>query len=156
MGRQNGYSWRERYHPHGEGGVTPAGAERYCEYPANLVRIVQRFLLGVEFRLDGSLVLAPTATGDFWERGFGQTLVWGDRTLQYRMQRDRITGTYAGGSPQRLGLRWTPSTTRAEVHVIIDGHPAGSARDNGLVFIMLPAADPRQPCPFQISQKRGE
>jgi hypothetical protein len=70
------------------------------------------------------------------------------------MQRDRITGAYAGGGSQRLGLRLTPSTTEAKVDVIIDGRPAASTPDNGLVFITLPAADPQQPCPFQISQKR--
>jgi len=41
IGRANGYSWRERYYPDG----TPAGAEHYNEYPANLIRIVHRFLL---------------------------------------------------------------------------------------------------------------
>jgi hypothetical protein len=156
VGRRSGYFWRERYHLDGQGGVTPAGAERYCEYPANLIRIVQRFLLGVELRLDGSLVLAPTATTEFWDRGFGQTLAWRDRTLQYRMQRDRVTGAYAGGSPQRLGLRWTPTTTGAKVQVLIDGRPAASRSDNGLIFLTLPAADPRQPCPFEISQERSE
>ena len=74
----------------------------------------------------------------------------------FRMRRDRITGAYAGGSPQRLGVRLTPNTTGAKAHVIIDGRPAASTPDNGLVFITLPAADPRQPCAFQISQTRGE
>jgi len=156
VGRQNGYSWRERYHPDGQGGATPAGAEVYCEYPANLIRVVQRFLLGVELRLDGSLVLAPTVTAEFWDSGFGQTLAWRDRTLQYRIQGDRITGAYAGGSPQRLGLRYARNTTEAEVRVIIDGRPAASERDDGLVFFTLPAAAPRQPCPFEISQTQGK
>ncbi len=31
--------WRERYHPRPDGSVVPAGAEKYCEYPAVLVRI---------------------------------------------------------------------------------------------------------------------
>jgi len=42
-GRDAGYYWRERY-----GAKGGYGAEKYCEYPANLIRIVQRFLLGVE------------------------------------------------------------------------------------------------------------
>jgi len=33
-------NWRERYHPQPNGTVKPAGAERYCEYPAALVREV--------------------------------------------------------------------------------------------------------------------
>src|SRR3990172_2950408 len=49
MGRQDGYAWFERYHPDGKGGCKPAGPKTYVEYPANLIRIVQRFLLGVEF-----------------------------------------------------------------------------------------------------------
>ena len=34
----DGY-WRERYHPQPDGSVRPAGAEKYCEYPAVLVRV---------------------------------------------------------------------------------------------------------------------
>lgn len=33
----DGY-WRERYHPQLDGTIVPAGAEKYCEYPAVLVR----------------------------------------------------------------------------------------------------------------------
>lgn len=36
-GRPDGF-WRERYHPQPDGTVAPAGAEKYCEYPAVLVR----------------------------------------------------------------------------------------------------------------------
>jgi len=35
----DGY-WRERYHPQPNGCVSPAGAEKYCEYAAVLVRVV--------------------------------------------------------------------------------------------------------------------
>jgi hypothetical protein len=35
----DGY-WRERYHPNADGSVTPSGAQKYCEYPAVLVRVV--------------------------------------------------------------------------------------------------------------------
>jgi hypothetical protein len=35
----DGY-WRERYHPRSNGTVAPAGAEKYCEYAAVLVRVV--------------------------------------------------------------------------------------------------------------------
>jgi hypothetical protein len=35
----NGY-WRERYHPQRDGTVKPSGAEKYCEYPAVLARVV--------------------------------------------------------------------------------------------------------------------
>jgi hypothetical protein len=39
VGRAGGYYWRERY-----GAAGGYGAQKYCEYPANLIRIVQRFL----------------------------------------------------------------------------------------------------------------
>jgi hypothetical protein len=32
--------WRERYHPQSDGTTLPAGAQKYCEYPAVLLRIV--------------------------------------------------------------------------------------------------------------------
>ncbi len=99
-GKDHGYYWRERYTEKGG-----HGAEKYCEYPANLIRIVQRFLLGVDFGLDGSLLVAPTAPEEFWNAGFGQTLVWRGRTLSYRMWPDRIVGDYAGGSLQRLCVK---------------------------------------------------
>src|SRR5581483_2560805 len=56
-GRDNGYYWRERYYP-GEK-LTPAGPNMYCEYASNLIRIVQRFLFGVEFTPGGEVVLRP-------------------------------------------------------------------------------------------------
>ncbi len=37
--KNEGY-WRERYHPQRDGTVSPAGAQKYCEYAAVLVRVV--------------------------------------------------------------------------------------------------------------------
>jgi hypothetical protein len=37
--KADGY-WRERYHPKPDGSVSADGAEKYCEYPAVLVRAV--------------------------------------------------------------------------------------------------------------------
>jgi len=90
-GKDYGYYWRERYGP--QGGY---GAQKYCEYPANLIRIVQRFLLGVEITLDGTLVLSPLVTPKFAKRGFGQRLAWSDRVLDYRFHRGKLTGKYSG------------------------------------------------------------
>ena len=100
VGRAGGWSWRERYQPDGQG----AGVEKYCEYPANLIRIVQRFVLGVAWELDGSLTLHPVAPAQFWERGFGQTLHGPHGELVYRLSRDGIGGTYRGRRPLRLRL----------------------------------------------------
>jgi hypothetical protein len=150
VGRDNGYYWRERYHPDGRGGMVAVGPNTYCEYPANLIRIIQRFLLGVDLRLDGSLVLAPTATPDFWHKGFGQTLRWRDRTLQYRMRLNRIMGTYAGETPQTLGVRLPAESERAEIRVTINGQTSMGSQDGGLIFVVLPPASPKKPCRFEI------
>ncbi len=104
VGRGNGYYWHERYQPDGKGGMRAAGPDTYCEYPANLIRIVQEFLLGVDMRLDGSLVLAPAVPDEFWKVGFGQTLVCSSGSLSYRMSQNRVEGRYSGHSPLRLGV----------------------------------------------------
>lgn len=151
VGRNNGYYWRERYQPDGQGGVVPAGPNTYCEYPANLIRIVQRFLLGVEMRLDGSLLVAPTATEEFWRKGFGQTLRWRERTLHYDMRFGRMTGTYEGRQPQKLEVRLPPTSEEWKVRVTINGR-SSSVRQNGdLIFLTLPEAWPRKSCRFEIT-----
>ena len=100
MGRDAGWYWRERYRS--SGGY---GAQKYCEYPANLIRIVQRFLLGVAFGADGTLTLAPVASAEFWKQGFGQKLLCRNSTLEYRFQGGRLTGTYEGPSPLRVVIK---------------------------------------------------
>ncbi|HEY3837398.1 MAG TPA: hypothetical protein VGL72_12535 [Bryobacteraceae bacterium] len=107
-GRAAGYYWRERY---GEKGGY--GAQKYCEYPANLIRIVQRFLLGVNLALDGTLTLSPLVPQDFWAQGFGQTLTWRQRTLTYQIRRDRLHGEYAGPQPQQLRIKGLTKTLPA-------------------------------------------
>jgi len=44
MGRANGWSWRERYYSEATGDLGVYHHEWYCEYPANLIRVVHRFL----------------------------------------------------------------------------------------------------------------
>jgi len=151
----DGY-WRERYQPDGGGGVKAAGPNTYCEYPANLIRIVQRFLLGVDMELDGSIVLAPAATEDWWRRGFGQRLEWRGRSLRYEMKDGGITGTYDGDGPQELGVRLPPSgAARAAVRAAINGRPAVARSENGLAFITLPAASKSRPCRFEMGREAG-
>ncbi|MBM4030361.1 MAG: hypothetical protein FJ291_01080 [Planctomycetes bacterium] len=142
-GAKHGYYWRERYGAQGGYGV-----EKYCEYPANLIRIVQRFLLGVEHRLDGALVLAPTVPDSFWASGFGQTLAFRGRTLSYRMQRDRVTGEYSGVGAQRVLVRFRAKEPTPPAHAQINGRPAAVAAEGGLVTIALPPAPAGQPCRF--------
>ncbi|HPD13530.1 MAG TPA: hypothetical protein PLE19_01180 [Planctomycetota bacterium] len=144
-GEKHGYFWRERYNA--QGGF---GAEKYCEYPANLIRIVQRYLLGVEHRLDGALVVAPTVPEAFWAAGFGQTLTFRGRILSYRMQCDGITGEYRGDGPQRVSVRFRAKASQSPPHAEIDGRPAPVARQGEFAAITLPPAPAGQPCRFAI------
>ena len=145
MGREHGYFWRERYGSSGGFGV-----EKYCEYPANLIRIVQRFVLGVELGLDGALVLKPTVPDEFWARGFGQALAWSNRLLRYSMERGRITGTYSGNGPQRLGVFLGTGGPKLPAQTTIAGRPAASQQIGELVFVTLPAATVGRECRFEI------
>lgn len=45
-GRANGWSWLERYYSEKTGDLGAYHHEWYCEYPANLIRVVHRFLAG--------------------------------------------------------------------------------------------------------------
>lgn len=108
VGQDNGYSWRERYYPSDMDTLVPAGAENYCEYPANFLRVVNRFLLGIDLRLDGSVVVAPVVTSAYWEKGFGHTLALREGVVAFRLHCDRIDVTYSGKRPQRVGVRCPP------------------------------------------------
>ena len=90
-GRDHGWYWRERYGA--DGGY---GAEKYCEYPANLIRAVQRFVLGVEPGVENTLRLDPCVPEAWWEAGFGQYLVWRGHHLDYRFEKGVFTATYYG------------------------------------------------------------
>ncbi len=149
VGRDSSYYWFERYHPDGVGGVKPAGPKTYCEYPANLIRIVQRFLFGVERQLDGTLVLAPVVTAAFWQQGFGQTLQWRERTLTYHMQRNHISGSYRGAEPQRLAIKPAEPLQNLKVQVFIDRQPLPHVKQDGFLLFSLPPA-PANPCRFEM------
>ncbi|MDB6167303.1 MAG: hypothetical protein JWM88_167 [Verrucomicrobia bacterium] len=45
-GRANNWHWRERYYSERTGDLGSYRINTYCEYPANFIRIVHRFLLG--------------------------------------------------------------------------------------------------------------
>jgi hypothetical protein len=137
IGRESGYFWRERYVADEKGGCKGLGASKYCEYPANLIRIVQRFVFGVDLRLDGALALAPTVPSSFWDTGFGQTLAWRGQRLRYRMQRDRIAGEFRGASQQLL-VRFAASDPAA-AHASFDNRAIDAAREGRFISIELPA-----------------
>lgn len=146
-GRDSGYYWRERYND--KGGY---GAKKYNEYPANLVRIIQRFLLGVEHGLDGTLFIGPTAPEEFWNAGFGQTLSWHGSKVSYKMERDHIKGEYSGQAAQKLSVRFAKPPAGKNIHVMINGTAAKSKTKDGWISIVLPPAIIDKPCNFEIKQ----
>jgi hypothetical protein len=157
VGRHNGYSWHERYQPDGKGGVLAAGPDSYCEYPANLIRIVQRFLLGVDVRLDSSLVLTPVVPEDFWQKGFGQTLTFRGRIVSYRMLKDSVEGTYTGSAPLKLGVQLPARAGASTIHASFNNLPTAVVQREGLIFVTLPGTDPPRTCRFRIVQSmKGE
>jgi len=46
VGRANNWSWHERYYSEKTGKLSSYHIDTYCEYPANFIRIVHRFVLG--------------------------------------------------------------------------------------------------------------
>ena len=163
VGRDSGYYWRERFEPDGRGGAVGTGPNTYCEYPANFIRIMQRFLLGVDMRLDGSVVLAPTVTDEFWDLGFGQTLSWRGRVLHYTMMRDSIRGTYSGRTPQELLVRFPPDPGTLDVAGTIDCGSPDAAHTNrmdlrilgsGLIAVTLPSSRDGETCVFRVARLR--
>jgi len=147
VGKASGWYWRERYYDDGHGGLRAAGPNTYCEYPANLIRIVQRFLLGVEFALDGALEIAPTVPESFWRAGFGATHEFCGRTLAWRMDRRGLTGEYHGDGPQRLVLQVAPEADPAAARATVNGRALPCAVMDGRVSVELPAGE----CRFVIA-----
>jgi hypothetical protein len=48
VGRANGWHWRERYYSEKTGDLAKNHMNTYCEYPANFIRIIHRFVLNTE------------------------------------------------------------------------------------------------------------
>ena len=103
-------------------------------------RIVQRFLMGVEYRLDGGLALAPTVPDGWWRAGFGQTLTWRGRTLNYRFQGDGISGSYAGDESLVLHVRPHRDVAGETRQVYIDGVDVAVKLSEGWLELTLPPA----------------
>ncbi len=154
VGRANSYYWHERYHPDGSAGVRASGPNTYCEYPANLIRIVQRFLLGVDMHLDGSVTLEPVVPEAFWVRGFGQSLTWRGRTLEYSMNEGCVTGSYRGKAPQRLGVKFRPEEGEVRYRVTVCGRTESARSQGGMVFVELPGTTGEESCEFEICRLR--
>ncbi len=142
VGKNSGYYWMERYNA--SGGY---GAAKYNEYPANLMTIVEHDLLGVNFGLDGSLEIKPTAPISYWTEGFGQTLTMPGGTLQYLMFNDHMTGSYFGTDEETLRV-WLPDNARS---ITVNGVPFPAVMENGELVFVLPAASVGQPCLFEVS-----
>ena len=151
VGRTNGYSWRERYYPSDTDSVVPAGAENYCEYPANFLRIVNRFLLGIDLRLDGTIAASPTVTNEYWDRGFGHRLRLREGMLGFRLQRDQVDVTYTGGVPLRFGVRFPARDDGASWQITSAGFCSMSV-EGELVWFVLPGASEEEPVRVQAKR----
>ena len=100
-GAKNNCSWQERYFPSKEG-LRPAGPMTYCEYPANLVRIVNQFLIGVEPNADGTVRIAPQVPKDWWTQGWTTTLRIGAGTLKLQGESGLLKGTWHDTKTRQL------------------------------------------------------
>ncbi len=134
-GRDSGYYWRERYNE--KGGY---GAKKYNEYPANLIRIMQRFVFGIQYGLEGTLEITPTAPESFWREGFGQTIVWNSAEISYIMKSDKIEGKYSGKSPQAIAVRLNKTPSLQKITAIADSKPIKVNIKNGMINCVLPAS----------------
>jgi hypothetical protein len=152
-GRKHGYFWRERYYPSSTNSTVPAGAEKYCEYPANFIRIVNQFLLGIDFRLDGSVLLAPNVTPAFWNVGFGHVLHVRGNLLEFQLHGDGIDVTYSGSVAQRLGLRFPDNDGVASWGVTSQDAPCQISEEGGIVWLVLPATSDASPCHFRVRRQ---
>ena len=142
QGKKNDFYWHERYHPSDNEENHPAGPITYCEYPANFIRIVQRFLLGIDICIDGVIVLAPNVPDDYWQKGFGQEIRLPTRTLSYSCSSDKIKGTWQGKNNQSLRIRLCGSPFHSSpCKVTIDGKTTNGIVENGMLFLDLPESE---------------
>jgi hypothetical protein len=148
-GRGNDWSWFERYYSESTGFLGLFKMNRYVEYPACLIRIVNRFLLGIEYGLDGSLRLAPTVPENFWKEGFGQALSWANRTLEFRFRDGSLTGTYTGLQAQPVHARLHPSAMKGSLAARVNGQNVRFTAKDGWVEFDLPPSP--QPSSFELT-----
>lgn len=145
-GQTHDYSWRERYYPSDTGQTVPAGAERYCEYPANFLRIVNQFLLGINLQMDGAVLLDPCVVDEFWDRGFGHVLRRPEGELAFQLQRNRIEVSWCGPQEQTLGVR-VPAADQKEAEWKTTTPDAASTWrvDRDTLWLTLPPSSVQAP-----------
>jgi hypothetical protein len=132
-GRDSGYYWRERYNA--KGGY---GAKKYNEYPANLIRIMQRFVFGIQYGLDGTLEINPVAPASYWEKGFGQTIHWNGSAINYKIKNGKIEGQFSGSKPQALSVQLNQSPELKKIKAVADGKPLMVNIRDGMIYCVLP------------------
>ncbi|MHB0957059.1 MAG: hypothetical protein ACYC0X_14065 [Pirellulaceae bacterium] len=151
-GRANNFYWRERYYPSSTGSPVPAGAEKYCEYPANFLRIVNQFLLGIDLRLDGTIVLTPNVIDEFWDQGFGHVVRRPEKVVAYRLQRNHIDVSYFGPTVQRLGIRCPSAGENMSWQLADHATATTMCEEDGLLWITLPPASAESPCRIEVER----
>lgn len=143
-GANTGYYWRERYNE--QGGY---GAHKYCEYPANLIRIVHKFVFGHEFGIDGTLYIGPNVVDAYWDKGFGFRLNLSSGYLLYEMKRNQFTGKYMSKSKLKLAIR-LDHTPGFSLHAEINNQTAKCEIQNDWLIIILPLGTGKKISTVQI------
>ena len=65
------------------------------------------------------------------------------------MDRERVSGTYAGSTPQKVAVR-LPGSRRARPAQVRVGGRLRHVDDSGRFELALPAAPRKNPCAFEI------
>jgi len=103
VGARNNYAWQERYFPSRDE-LRPGGPLTYCEYPANLIRIVNQFLIGIEPGIDGTLRIAPQVPQDWWAQGWKTQVHIGAGALTLEGGEGCLKGAWQDAVPRRLSI----------------------------------------------------
>ena len=114
---------------------------------------MNRFLLGIDFRLDGSILLAPDVTPAFWNRGFGHVLHVRRAVIEFRLHRDGIDVTYSGSVAQRLGVRFPGNEDVASWKVTRQDAPCQISEEGGIVWLVLPSTSDASPYRFRVQRQ---
>ncbi len=135
-GKPNGYFWQERYFPSTEG-LKPGGPLTYCEYPANLIRIVNQFLFGLELGVDGTLAIAPQLPQGWWDTGWDATIKVGAGTLTLHGKQNLLKGSWEDKVARKLifcppaGRVWKENVFSGDKTPLVEGGSAACLTSPG-------------------------
>ncbi len=146
VGEPNGFSWQERYFPSAEG-PKAGGPMTYCEYPANLIRIVNQFLFGLEPEVDGTLKIAPCLPQEWWDIGWEATLRVGTGTLTIKGKKGHLKGSFQDKVVRRL--RFIPLSRNAWEKKVFRGGGKALESPQSVICPSLPGT----PLEFELTSE---